>query len=88
MAQPNEIQLGDLARDQLTGFQGVVVGITSWINCCRHIGIKLESLDKDGKPREAMWFDEPQVRLVTRGHFQPDPVDPSATGGPVANGLA
>jgi hypothetical protein len=88
MAQPFEVQLGDLARDRLTGFQGVVVGITSWINSCRHVGIKPQTLDKNGEPRECKWFDEPQVDVVEPEHFRPDPVDPAATGGPVPDGLA
>lgn len=88
MAQPGSVQLGDLVKDKLTGFEGVVVGITQWLNACRHIGVKPIFLDKDGKPREAIWFDEPQISVLHEEFFQPDPVDPGATGGPVPDGLA
>lgn len=88
MAQPGTVQLGDHACDRLTGFEGVVVGISTWLNACRHIGIKPRDLDKKGKPRETVWFDEPQVEVVLSGAFRPDPVDPDATGGPTPSGLA
>jgi len=88
LAKPNTVHLGDFARDRLTGFEGVVIGVTQWLNACRHIGIKPEGLDKDGKPRETQWFDEPQVEVKAREYFKPDPVDADATGGPVPSGLA
>lgn len=88
MAQPNTVHLGDRAKDKLTGFEGVVVGITQWLNACRHIGIKPQDLDKDGKPKECVWFDEPQVEVLCPEYFRPDPVDADATGGPVPGGLA
>lgn len=86
MAEANSIKLGDFCRDRLTGYEGIVVGITEWVNCCRHIGIKPRTLDKNGDPRESKWFDEPQVDLIEAQCFKPDPVDPAKTGGPVPDG--
>lgn len=88
MAKPNTVQLGDLAMDTLSGFEGVVVGVTQWLNACRHIGLKPKGLDKDGKPRETQWFDEPQIEVKCPEYFKPDAVDPGETGGPVPSGLA
>lgn len=61
----DEIRLGDLARDTITGFEGVVVGITQWLHGCRRFVIQPREL-KDGKPIETQSFDEPQLVLVQR----------------------
>jgi len=79
----NEINLGDIARDTVTGFEGVVVGITQWLYGCRRISIQSREL-KDGKPIEHVSFDEPQVALVKKAavpsiESQPELV---RTGGP------
>lgn len=58
-----EINLGDRVRDKITGFQGVVVVISSYLHGCRRLGIQPEEL-RDGKPGEAQFFDEPQLELV------------------------
>jgi len=58
------IKLGDKVRDVYTKFTGIAVGRTTWIHGCDHIGIKSEKLDKDGKPFDVQWFDEPQVELM------------------------
>jgi hypothetical protein len=88
MAHSGTVNLGDYAKDSLTGFEGVVVGITQWLNSCRHIGIKPTALDKDGRVPATEWFDEPQVVVLSPGHFLPDPLAPLAPGGPVPSGLA
>ena len=52
----NEIKNGDRVKDTITGFEGIVIGITSWFHGCDTIGVKPEKLH-DGKPIEAVWFD-------------------------------
>lgn len=59
-----EIKLGDKVKEIYTGFTGIAVGRTQWLHGCDRIGIMPEKLDKDGKPQELQWFDEPQVQLV------------------------
>lgn len=59
------IQLGDIARDKITGFEGVVVSEHKWLHGCRRLGVQPTTLDKDGKVQEAHTFDEPQLELVT-----------------------
>lgn len=59
----SEINLGDIAKDTITGFEGVVIGDTKWLHGCRRLTIQPREL-KDGKPVEAMSFDEPQMVLV------------------------
>lgn len=75
------IRLGDIARDKVTGYEGMVVAITEWLHGCKRIGIQPTKLDKDGKPRDAMQFDELQVELVKAGKHTPV----QATGGPRPN---
>lgn len=58
------IKLGDRVRDVYTKFTGIAIGRTQWLTGCDRIGIKPEKLDKDGKPQEVEWFDEPHVELV------------------------
>lgn len=58
------IKLGDTAKDRITGVQGRVIGITHWETGCSHIGVKRLGVDKDGKPWDILWFDEPNVDVV------------------------
>jgi len=76
------IELGDKAKDKITGFKGTVIGITSWMNGCTRIGIQCETL-KDGKPLEPEWFDVEQIEIIKSkqvskrkksGGPMPDPV--------------
>lgn len=80
------IPLGAKARDTITGFTGVVVARTQWINGCVRLTLQATEL-KDGKPLDLLTFDEPQLALVVdepapaaapagerRGGPQPEPV--------------
>jgi len=54
----DEIQLGDVAKDSITGFEGVVTGRTEWLNgCCRWL-IQPRSLH-EGKPVEDVVAEAP-----------------------------
>ncbi len=57
------IELGDRVRDSITGFEGIAVGITIWLNKCRSIGIQSTKLDKDGQPLDVQWIDETQCEV-------------------------
>lgn len=61
----NKIELGDVARDSITGFEGVVIGETRWIHGCVRFALQPKGL-KDGKPVEFISFDEPQLVLVSK----------------------
>ena len=77
------IQLGDIAKDTVTGFEGVVIGITQWLYGCRRISIQPREL-KDGKPIEHVSFDEPQVEVIRQGAVASVETQPAIarTGGP------
>lgn len=53
-------QLGDRARDLVTGFSGVIISRTEYLNGCIRYGIQ-PPLDKDGKMPDAVWIDEQQL---------------------------
>jgi len=55
------IKLGSNVKDKVTGFQGVAIGRTEWMNGCATIGVRPAKLDKDGKLRDVVWIDEPQL---------------------------
>lgn len=57
------IELGDVARDTVTGFTGVVICDAKWLHGCRRLMLQPQALH-DGKPVEATSFDEPQLVLV------------------------
>ncbi len=59
------IDLGDIARDQITGFQGVVIGITKWLHGCERMTIQPREL-KDGLPIQPQSFDVPQLELISK----------------------
>lgn len=65
------IRLGDEAQDTITGFKGIVVGITEWLYGCRRIGIVSQKLNKDGRVDDPLWFDELQVKVTKQGKVAP-----------------
>jgi len=73
----DRLKLGDRAKDQISGFTGVIVAMTEWLNGCRRITIQPESLH-EGKPVASSTFDAEQVARVEPG---PE-LGPSRTGGP------
>ena len=73
----DKIELGDVARDSITGFKGVVIGRTLWLHGCERMTIQPQEL-KDGKPIECQSFDEPQLVLVKKKAFGGN----NDTGGP------
>lgn len=59
-----KIVIGDVARDKITKFEGVVVSRTEWINGCVRLQLQPRKLDKDGKPGDYQAFDIEQLELV------------------------
>jgi hypothetical protein len=57
------IKLGDVAKDTITGFTGVVVAATKWLHGCERLTLQPQSLH-EGKPVESQTFDLPQLELV------------------------
>lgn len=75
--RPEGLKLGDRAKDRISGFKGIVVAITEWLNSCRRITIQPEET-KDGKPIDSHSFDAEQIELVLSRPKKPS----TPTGGP------
>jgi hypothetical protein len=64
MTRGFQFELGDIVKDKVTGFSGVVTGRCDHISGCDTFGVQPREL-KDGAPHDQKWFDEP--RLVATG---------------------
>lgn len=73
------VNLGDKARDTVSGFSGVCVARTEWLNGCWRMTLQPQGLDKDGKPQEAQTFDDFQLEVIEHKRQQ---VGSKETGGP------
>lgn len=71
-------QLGDRVKDSVSGFTGIVIARTSYINGCVRILVQ-PPVDKDGKLPATEAFDEPQLYVTEVGAVD---VGPEDTGGP------
>ncbi len=60
--EERRLNLGDRAKDTISGFTGIITGRYEYLHGCVQISLTPESLDKDGKV-----FDEAQVELVEAG---------------------
>jgi len=73
-------QLGDSVRDSISGFEGVVIGITEWLYGCRRCGVQSTALH-EGKPISAEWFDSPQLRVTLSARDGDNAAEPGKPGG-------
>lgn len=77
MSYDFKFNLGDEVRERITGYAGVVLARTHWLHNCNTYGVKSHEL-KDGKPIDAIWFDEPSLELLEAKTMTPK----RTTGGP------
>ena len=61
----DEIKLGDKVRDKITGFTGIAVNRTEFLNGCIQIGVQ-GKIDKEGKMGDAMGIDIQSLELVNK----------------------
>lgn len=63
----NKVELGDKVKDAITGYQGVVMGITAYITGCDHVAVLSQTKKKDdGKPVDWVWFDITRLAVVKK----------------------
>lgn len=60
-----KFKLGEILRDKITGFTGVVMGRTEYVTGCIQYGLLPCNLDKDGNMQSWKWLDE--IRLKPTG---------------------
>lgn len=79
------IELGVVAKDQITGFEGVVTGYAKYVTGCEQWLLE-QPVDEDGKKRDNKWFDEERLVVTApKVILQEAKVKPSVdrpTGGP------
>ena len=71
------IKLGQIVRDRISGFEGIVIARTEWLYGCTGIGVRSKTLKEDGTIRDTQWFDEPTLDATAQ-----DPGGVVSDGGP------
>lgn len=66
----DEIEMGDIAKDDLTGFEGVVISRVHWLSNCDRLTLQPKGL-KDGKPQDAVCFDITHCELISKAAHKP-----------------
>lgn len=77
-AKKIKIELGSAVKEKVTGFKGIVVGKTEWLNGCIRFGVQSPNLH-DGKPVDIQWFDQADLVVVKKAAVTATPKKP---GGP------
>lgn len=76
-----KVKLGQEVVDTVSGFTGIAIARTDWLNGCARIIVQ-PPVDKEGKLPEDKQFDEPQMAIVNE---TPHPRGPTNTGGPTSS---
>lgn len=80
---------GDEAKDQITGFTGIITGFARYITGCDQYCLSPQGLDKDGKPQDGRWFDENRIEMTRASVVSIRPVQadkPTRSGGAPSGG--
>jgi hypothetical protein len=70
--------LGKKAKDKVTGFEGIIVGKTSYLFGCNSYGITPAAAE--GKVNDTCWFDEGRIEILGDG-ILPSAVQAEKNGG-------
>jgi len=82
--QNGKFSLGQVARDRISGYQGVLIARTNWLTGCVRYGIQIQKTKEDGSVLDAHWFDEAQLELVPDAQtFDVDSDPPAPPAGPM-----
>lgn len=80
-----DIRLGDLVQDKITGAKGIVIARTQWLNQCDRYFVQPQEL-KDGEPVKPRDFDEGDLVLLEEDPLgyerEEDGASTPANGGP------
>lgn len=63
------INLGAMYRDRVTGFTGIAMSRTEYLNGCQRVCLQSREL-KDGKPMDGQIFDTEDLELIDSGVTQ------------------
>ncbi|MBB6236509.1 hypothetical protein HDC90_001121 [Pedobacter sp. AK013] len=74
-------RLGRYATDQITDYQGTVVGVASYLTGCTQIGLAVK-VGADGKIPPTEWFDEGRLTFRDEIAIKAEDVTGAENGGP------
>ena len=74
-----EFEMGDLVKDEISGFSGIVVTRIEYLNGCKRYSILARKLEA-GKPVEE-WIDEAQLKIIQKAK-EPKAIKKKDPGGP------
>ena len=66
----NDLNLGDLVNDRISGFKGIITSITDFVAGCRRVGVISNTLQSDGLPTEAQHFDEQNLVIIKKNEIE------------------
>jgi hypothetical protein len=63
-----KITLGKLAKDKITGFEGIIIGRTEYLFGCDVYGLAGQAYDpKEAKRAPTEWFDDGRLEIIGAG---------------------
>lgn len=68
-------QNGDEVRDMVTGFTGIVISVTEFLNGCRRLCV-CPPVKEDNTFRDERWFDDGQIEVLIVGKVRSNPALP------------
>jgi len=78
-----KIELGSECIDLVSGFKGIAVARTVWLNGCARVTLQ-PKMGKDAKVPDTFTFDEPQIKVLKEAVV---PQGPRTTGGPIPSSV-
>lgn len=75
------IKLGQEVKDIVSGFRGIAVCRSEFLNGCIRYTVQAKVTKKDGSMPDERWFDEKQLEVSGKGVY----VEPKRTGGPTSS---
>ena len=74
-----KFDLGDVVKDKITGFKGVIMCQSRYLTGCNRYALQSQQLNNEGKPVDWQYFDEDNLLMDGENiNFEPN-----QTGGPV-----
>ncbi len=77
-----KFKLGDILKDAVTGFEGVVLAMTVFYTGCIHYALQPRKLNKEGKENDWAWYDESRLTFAGKRLELPGQVKTPARSGP------
>lgn len=75
----SDIENGDLVKDNITGFEGIVICTTTYLSGCDRVVVQPQKVNKEtGLPIEPQAFDVTQLKILKKAAIkQYAPIDPA-----------